>query len=172
MDSNVELIILNEPPAPKLNYIYQEYVPTRVIELSDYKTKLDLRREFNIDHETSGTSSELSYKKCNYNSSRSLFNIENNVIVPKLPAGTIIVKKEDKKPKLQSRNASNIESIIGKIKSMKKMDKTKYNLLLLFLLLLLLKICLIYFLIQFKIFALKKSLNKYRKAALVSSSDG
>ncbi|CAD6219153.1 GSCOCG00004831001-RA-CDS, partial [Cotesia congregata] len=49
----------------------------------------------------------------------------NNVKVPKLPAGTIIVKKEDKKPKLQSRNASNIESIIGKIKSMKKMDKTK-----------------------------------------------
>ncbi|KAH0549156.1 hypothetical protein KQX54_006610 [Cotesia glomerata] len=125
MGSNVELIILNEPPAPKLNYIYQEYVPTRVIELSDYKTKLDLRREFNIDHETAGTSPDSSYKKCNYNPSRSLFNIDNNVVVPKLPAGTIIVKKEDKKPKLQSRNASNIESIIGKIKSMKKMDKTK-----------------------------------------------
>ncbi|XP_057330889.1 uncharacterized protein LOC130671177 [Microplitis mediator] len=132
MDPNVELIILNEPPAAKLNYnnIFNESVPTRIIELSDYKTKLELRREFNLDsYEIENRPLEFSYNKINNNPTKTIFNMSNNVILPKLPAGTIIIKQDDKnkfsKNKIPSRNTGKIESIIGKIKSMKKNDKTK-----------------------------------------------
>ncbi|XP_053595294.1 uncharacterized protein LOC106693566 [Microplitis demolitor] len=95
MDPNVELIILNEPPAAKLNYnnIFNESVPTRIIELSDYKTKLELRREFNLDHyEIENRSVEFSSNKINNNPTKTIFDMGNNVVLPKLPAGTIIIK--------------------------------------------------------------------------------
>lgn len=115
------LIIIDKPPAFLCqSNQYNSNESRRVIELSDQKTKMELRREFRLDEiQKINNGSAITSSYCS--SLHKIINMSNTVydekiLLPKLPAGTILIK--------QSNSCSNTKELSKNLMTQKVIEKT------------------------------------------------
>ncbi|KAK0075658.1 hypothetical protein PV325_006582 [Microctonus aethiopoides] len=116
------LIIIDKPPAFVCqSNQYNSNESRRVIELSDQKTKMELRREFRLDDQIQKINNGSAITSSYCSSLHKIINMSNTVydekiLLPKLPAGTILIK--------QSNSCSNTKELSKNLMTQKVIEKT------------------------------------------------